>query len=124
MRCHVSVAFPRIQAVTGQMVIGVYGRNLTLEVGVSGDVPEVTPSGITWRFKPLGDDTTMDILEDEGHVFSDDRWSLYFNNLTFSDEGSYTIMASNVVGRANITIDLDVESKCLFYQVHVPSLCA
>ena len=91
---------------------------------MSGDMPEVMSSGITWQFKPLGDDTTMDILEDEGHVFSDDRRSLYFNNLTFSDEGNYTIMASNIVGRANITIDLDVESKCLFYRVHVPSLCA
>ena len=106
----ISVAFPRIRAITEELVIGVYGRNITLEVGVSGDVPRVIPSGITWQFKP-DNNIVMDVLEDENHVFSDDRQSLYFGNLTFSDEGKYVVTASNVVGGANVTIDLDVESK-------------
>ena len=46
-------------------------------------------------------------------VFSDDRFSVTLSNLSLSDEGFYTITASNPAGSDMDSLFLDVEGKRL-----------
>lgn len=85
-------------------------------MGVSGDVPKVMSPDITWQFRSINGNTVTDVVGDSNHVFSEDRRSLTFNNLTFSDEGMYIVTASNIVGNDTVSIELDVESELIYIQ--------
>ena len=89
--------------------IGVKGRNITLNVSVVEDEPNVVPEFLRWFF--CDEEATVEITSDaEQFGFSEDRLSLVITNLSLSNEGTYIVNATNIIGTGSAQVFLDVES--------------
>ena len=95
-----------VELLTEEEVIGVEGRSITLNFTVMGDEPRVLPNSVRWYLNGMAE-----VMEDERLRFSPDRLSLNITNLSRSDEGIYTVNATNIVGTGSAEVFLDVESK-------------
>ena len=99
-------ASPRVSLISNGLEIGVKDRGITLRVNVFGDEPKVLPEDIRWFL------SSTEITEDDERVeFSDDRFSLTISNLTLSDEGNYTVSATNIIGTGVQVIGLNVQGE-------------
>ena len=93
---------------TTSLEIGVKGRNITLNFSVIEDEPKVLPEFIHWF---LSNGAGMkEITSDLRFNFSEDKYSLVITNLSLSDEGNYTVFATNIIGTGSAQVFLDVES--------------
>lgn len=107
--------------------IGVKGQNITLYFSVVEDEPKVLPASIHWYFHN-GEDVLEITDDDRRFGFSSDQLSLTITNLSLSDEGTYAVNATNIIGTGSAEVFLDVESKsiqaCLaLYRDDMNSLC-
>ena len=102
------------------MQIAVNGENSTIEFNITDDRPLVETVNILWVY--LKNLTSIAIswppsFENEAekqvqrHYLSDDRRSLTIRDVQISDEGYYTLIANNSVGKRNNTILLLVHGQ-------------
>lgn len=91
------------------MEIGVQGRNITLLFKITRDVPRVKPQDIKWYRRSLSNDTTEILVNDSRIMFSNTRDSLTIYNLTLSDEFTYIVNATNIIGTGSSSLFLDIE---------------
>lgn len=89
------------------IVYGIVSDNITLKfVLTDSGVPPLLPNDTQWIFNGI------ELLEEETNIiFSDDRLSLTLSNLTFANEGNYTIIITNPAGTDSATLFLDVEGE-------------
>lgn len=125
-------AVPVVTAITESPLVAVFGRSATLSFSVTEDIPPVTPEGIVWMFREMtvgsggsgesgesGDSgENEESGEVQGHVldseysryiFSEDRRTLTIFPVHDSDEGLYTLMATNAAGSDSNSISVDVQ---------------
>ena len=101
---------PVVRAVLMSPVIGVFGKSITLQFNITKDNPLVIPGNIKWQFNGTN------LVGGDRVVFSDNRFSVTLSNLSLSDEGIYTVTASNPAGSDMDSLFLDVEGKIIYYQ--------
>ena len=89
--------------------IGVRGRNITLTFDVTGDEPKVLPGEVRWYF--TDGSVTTEVVSSSRIGFSADRLVLTITNLSISDQGNYTLNATNIIGTGLSSVFLDVQSK-------------
>ncbi|CAH8631898.1 unnamed protein product, partial [Dicrocoelium dendriticum] len=84
-------------------LIGVLEKRLTC------NVMEAKPAAtVMW----LKDNQPIDFRSSEKYLL--DKYDLVINDITADDEGIYTCIARNVVGKAKFDIELDIQSKPVF----------
>ena len=98
---------PPIVQATSNNIIGIITRQITLKFNITGDTPLVTHNNIHWQFNGT------DLVGGDTVVFSDNRFSVTLSNLSLSDEGFYTVTATNPAGSDMDSLFLDVEGKKL-----------
>ena len=88
-------------------VIGLLNESITLQFSIIYDSPLVLVESIRWTFNDV------ELVEDIGGriTFSDNRLSLTITNLNLSDEGVYTLTATNPAGSSSENIFLDVQGN-------------
>ena len=86
-------------------IVGVVGSNVTLQFNITGDIPPVNSSDIYWFINGSS------LRVNERFMFSTDRLSLTITDLSFHDEGSYHLTASNPAGTSNNSIYVDIQGK-------------
>ena len=101
---------PVVRAVLTSPVIGVFGKSITLQFNITKDNPLVIPDNIQWQFNGT------DLVGGDRVVFSENRFSVTLNQLSLSDEGIYTVTASNPAGSDTDSLFLDVEGTMIYYQ--------
>ena len=79
-------------------------NNITLNFSIEADSPPVLLEDIQWSYDGV------ELQEDGEHVlFSVDRLAVTITNLSLSDEGVYSLMATNPAGSDSATITVDVQ---------------
>lgn len=86
--------------------LGVVNNSVTLIFRILNASPVVLPSNIEWEFNDV-------VLNDTNsqYSFSPDRLSLTISNLTHSNEGLYTLTATNEAGVGSANIFLNIEGS-------------
>ena len=105
--CFYILAPPFVQSISPQTISESITRPIVLEFNISGDVPPVSLDNIRWTFNDI------ELMEDIGGriTFSENRLSLTITNLNLSDEGVYTLTATNPAGSSSASIFLDVQGN-------------
>ena len=103
------VASPVVVSQMSATEIGVRGRNITLAFVVSGDEPRVMPEDVKWYFTDSS--VTTEVVSNSQISFSADRLVLTVTNLSISDQGNYTLNATNIIGTGSASVFLDVQSE-------------
>ena len=110
--CILSLASPVVRRVSEEVEIGVKGRNITLTIDISGAIPIVNRErDAIWYFRRNDGQSEQQIMTDSRHSFSLNREQLTITNLILEDQGTYSLNASNIIGRDSDTIFLDVQSE-------------
>ena len=87
-----------------EFIIAVFRKDVHLQFLIENANPPVLPKDIQWMF------AGSELQEDGKHVvFSADRLSVTITNLSLSDEGVYSLMATNPAGSDSATIMVDVQ---------------
>lgn len=89
------------------ILVGKIGANLSIQVNISHDLPAVVPSGIRWFYKQ----NELIFLNNDKYIVTNDRRTLTVHTLQFTDEGSYSVVVSNIVGSVTSTIQVDVQGE-------------
>lgn len=91
--------------VNGSIIYGVVFENVTIQfVLTNAGVPSILSNDTQWVFNE-----SESLEEGSGIIFSDDRLSLTLTNLSFTNEGNYTITITNPAGTDSASLFLDVE---------------
>ena len=91
-------------------VVALIRNNVTLQFSIENASPPVSLEDIQWMF------AGAELQEDGEHVvFSASRLSVTITNLSLSDEGAYSLMASNPAGSDSATIMVDVQGMIHYY---------
>ena len=101
-----------MEAVSESTVVGVEDQDATLRFNVTNDIPKVVAADVTWTITFANG--SMQVLASDSdirYMFSVDMLILTIDFLQASDEGSYTLMASNAAGTDSASIFLDVQGK-------------
>ncbi len=100
--------------ISGEDAIGVLGNSATLTFTVTAAKPDVELAGLLWFFTPTGS-SSRTLLSPANltsrYAFSDSLLSLTISNLTLSDQGTYTLEATNAAGMGSDSVHLDVQSE-------------
>ena len=83
------------------------GFNTTISFSVKA-APLVTPSDIEWLFRDSSNEVT-EILSTERYSFSEDKLSLTISSIHEEHEGQFTLIATNVLGQDQASIQLVVD---------------
>lgn len=122
-------------------VIGLVNTEVTIGITISNAYPVVVATQITWYHES---DLATPLTSSPGgqYTFSNEMRSLTINQLTYADEGNYTVVISHVTGSQSVIINIDVQGEpeqiycltsrnlglnlCVHVYVHVttPSLCS
>ena len=98
-------------------VIGVVNRDgsfsdITLGFFITGDVPEVTMEDITWMYAPTNSSGKVPLTANNSKfTFTSDRLSVTVSNLILSDDGMFTLTATNDAGIALATVRLTIHGQ-------------
>ena len=103
--------------------VGVVNRSVTLSFTIDQASPVVSVENIVWLFNDstILNDGLQSLLD--GHVFSSDLLNLTLTNVQHSDQGFYSLVATNEAGTNSSVIFLEVEGK-LQQHIHYVSLVA
>ena len=94
---------PKVSAVANK-TIALIAVSTHLQFFIEEANPPVHPEDIQWMF------AGTELQEDGEHVvFSADRLAVTITNLSLSDEGIYSLMATNLAGSDSATIMVDVQ---------------
>ena len=76
------------------------GEDFKLVFAISNDIPQVSPSDITWTFTSSlsGQETVVDDSADQRYEFSSDMLTLTVMSGSLLDDGVYTVRANNPAG--------------------------
>ena len=91
-------------------VIGLVNTEVTIGITIEEDYPVVMATQITW-YHQRDPATPLTSTIDSRYVFSNDMQSLTINQLTYGDEGNYTVIVSHVTGNQTIVIQIDVQGE-------------
>ena len=70
----------------------------------------MTPSDIEWLFRDSSNEVT-EILSTERYRFSEDKLSLTISSIREEDEGQFTLIAANVLGLDQASVQLVVDGE-------------
>ena len=84
--------------------------SITLSFEVRCDIPLVELSSDDWRVVYVDQEGSLTLTEDR-FTFSEDFTSLTIDPVVLTDEGTYTLTATNEAGTDSASIVLDVECK-------------
>ena len=100
---------PVITAISPE-VIGLVNTELTIGITIQDDYPLVMATQVTWYHqRDLA--TPLTSAVNSRYALSSDMRSLTINQVTYDDEGNYTIVVSHVTGSQTITIQVNVQGK-------------
>ena len=110
---------PNIEPASGSdMQIAVNGKNSTIEFSITDDRPLVEMVNILWVYQKnltsIAISWPPSFTKEFGkqrYYLSNDRRSLTIRDVQISDEGYYTLIANNSVGKRNNTILLLVHGQ-------------
>ena len=94
-------------------IVGIEGSEVTLNFTVTKAIPAVNVEDILWFFRREGGE--IEDITSFSHPqfnFSSDRLFLTITQLSYSNEGTYTLTASNKVGNASASVVLDIQGTC------------
>ena len=104
----ISPASPTVSASEpSSQLTGLIGFNVTISFSVTA-APLVTPSDIEWIFQDSSSEET-EILPTARYSFSEDRLSLTIYDIHEEDEGQFTMIAMNILGQDQASIQLVVD---------------
>ena len=83
------------------------GFNITISFSVRAS-PLVTPNDIEWMFQNSSNEVT-EILSTSRYSFSEDKLSLSISSIREEDEGQFTLIAANVLGQDQASVQLVVD---------------
>ena len=102
-------------------IVGLIKNDITLRFSIEDASPPILLEDIQWSFDGA------ELQEDGEHLFfSVDRLAVTIVNLSLSDEGVYSLMATNPAGSDSATIRVDVQGmlNCCKPQIFVgPKVC-
>ena len=102
-----------IHLLTDQVLHRSIGGNVTLLFSFSDDDPPVRTSNIRWFLHHAGVTTDITNSSDGRHTFTSDRLSFEIDGITHTDEGEYTIQATNEAGISRRSVFVSLTSKLL-----------
>ena len=86
--------------------------SITLSFEVTDDIPLVELSSDDWRVVYVDQEGSHTLAEEDVRfTFSDNFTSLTIDPVVLTDEGTYTLTATNEAGTDSASIVLDVECK-------------
>ena len=100
-------AIPQVKPITA-VVTGVLSSSVFLEFTITMDLPPVTEEDIQWSFVGVSG-LPLYINASSRLSFSPDRLALAIPDLSYDDEGTYTLLATNLLGSGSASIFLDVQ---------------
>ena len=74
----------------------------------------MTPSDIEWKFQDSSNEET-EILPTVRYIFSEDKLSLTIYDIHEEDEGQFILIATNVLGQDQASIQLVVDGELSMY---------
>ena len=86
---------------------GLIGFNVTISFSINA-APLVTPSDIEWIFQGSSNEVT-ELLPKARYSFSEDKLSLTIHNIREEDEGQFTLIATNILGQDQASVQLVVD---------------
>ena len=105
----ISPAPPAVSASEpSSQLIALIGLNVTISFLIKA-APLVTPSDIEWIFQDNSNEET-EIVPTARHSFSEDKLSLTIYDIQEEDEGQFILIAINVFGQGQASIQLVVDS--------------
>ena len=102
--------------------LGVVNQSVTLTFSIVDASPQVILDNIQWMFNDtvINNFTEPLLLE---HIFSPDLLSLTLTNVQHSDQGYYSLTATNEAGTNTASIFLEVEGNVLIFLFDNFELC-
>ena len=97
-------------------LLSIVNGTAVIVFSIAEDYPSVPLSNIKWMLNNVLINNGLDPLYDQ-YSFSSDLLTLTISNVQHSDEGNYTMVATNRAGTDSDTVFLEVEGK----KVHVMS---
>ena len=93
--------------------LGVVNQSVTLTFSIVDASPQVILDNIQWMFNDtvINNFTEPLLLE---HIFSPDLLSLTLTNVQHSDQGYYSLTATNEAGTNTTSVFLEVEGNVLY----------
>ena len=107
-----NAAPPLVSPTSTSVVNAVIESEVTIGFMITRAVPPITSGEIQWTFSRR-EGGTEDITNstDSQFIFSLDMLSLTIAQLSYSNEGTYTLIAINVAGRGSSSIEVDIQGK-------------
>ena len=95
-------------------IVGLIKNDITLHFSIEDASPPVLLEDIQWSYD------RAELQEDGEHVlFSVDKLAVTITNLSLSDEGVYSLMATNPAGSDSATITMDVQSMSDYHRLQI-----
>ena len=99
---------PRVLVVGDMTSLGVVNNSISLNFTIVDDFPVVQLQSIMWRFNGTILNN-LSIPSDPRYSFSEDLLALTISGLEHSDQGTYTLTATNEAGTNSSSINLQIE---------------
>lgn len=91
---------------------GLVNKSIELKFVVIQAAPLIEPSDVEWQFVPSSaSQTQVTLTAGPRHAFSSDRLTLTITNITFNDDGQYTVSTTNRNGIDTASIALTIDGK-------------
>ncbi len=97
-------AVPRVLPIS-EVIVGVVGLSAVIQFIITMDQPPVTLEDIQWSYGEL----VFSVSNSSRIIFSPDMLTLTIADISYKDEGTYTLSASNLLGSGSASIFLDVQ---------------
>ena len=110
-----------VTAITESPLITLENVSITLSFEVTDDIPPVMLTSSDWMVTNSEVSHTID-PEDPRYTFSEDFTSLTIDPVIVSDEGTYTLTATNEAGSHSATITVDVQCK-IYTVMYISTIC-
>ena len=95
-------------------LLGVVYRNVTIVFTILRASPQVSLDNIKWTFTDTnGDSRDITNTTDGRLMYSDNLQQLTISNISMSDEGRYTLTATNPAGMGVGVVNLNVEGNAV-----------
>ena len=92
--------------------LGVVYRKISFEFVILRASPQVSPANIKWTFNDTNGSSRDITNTTDGRLkFSDNMQQLTISNISMSDEGRYTLTATNPAGEGSGVVSLNVEGN-------------
>lgn len=104
---------PRVLVVSEDLV-GVVNRSVNISFLISEAFPLVMVDNIQWHFNYTTILNNGTMLSIDNRVFTPDLLTLTLSNIQHSDQGVYSLTATNEAGTNTAEVFLEVEGNCKY----------